>query len=308
MSKSRGWPSVLQAEYVLRPLQYGRRLYAGLNPPRGPSTTLRLPWGRRLNVNPNEDIGRAVVRRGLYETEVVELLWRLTLPEDTVVDAGANIGYMSSVFTARLGPKGKLFSFEPHPEIFSRLEINANLWRDDGAKSQIHLRPVALGSAKGTAILQVPEFFANNQGIAFVGKSTANSQPNGGISVEVASLADELGPQAEIGVVKLDVEGYELDILKGMRPLLEARRVRDIVFEEHAEFPAATHKYLKSFGYSIFGVDRRWWGLICKPEEPPNRSRATSPNYLATREPQSVRQRLERGAWRSFGIFAFLNE
>ena len=74
MTKSLRWPSVLQAEYVLRPLQYGRRLYAGLKQPRGLSTTVRLPWGMRLNVNPNEDIGRAVVRRGLYETEVVELL------------------------------------------------------------------------------------------------------------------------------------------------------------------------------------------------------------------------------------------
>jgi FkbM family methyltransferase len=308
MTKSLRWPSVLQAEYVLRPLQYGRRLYAGLNWPRGLSATVRLPWGMRVNVNPTEDIGRAVVRRGLYETEVVELLWRLTLPEDTVIDAGANIGYMSSVFAARLGPGGKLFSFEPHPEIFARLEANAGLWRNDGAECQMRLRRVALGSARGAAILQVPEFFANNQGTAFIGTSKAISPSNGEMSVEVASLADEFGPQADIGVVKLDVEGHELEVLKGMRPLLEARRVRDIVFEEHGEFPAPTHKYLKSFGYSIFGVARRWWGLVCKPEEAPNRSRAASPNYLATREPQSVRQRLEHGAWRSFGILAFFNE
>ncbi len=308
MTKSLGWPSALQAEYVLRPLQYGRRLYAGLNQPRGLSTTVRLPWEMRLTVNPNEDIGRAVLRRGLYETEVVELLWRLTLPEDTVIDAGANIGYMSSVFVARLGPQGRLFSFEPHPEIFKRLEVNAGLWRDDGAECDIRLRRAALGSAKGAAILQVPEFFANNQGTAFIGKSEATSPSIGEMGVEVASVADEIGPQAEIGVVKLDVEGHELEILKGMRPMLEARRVRDIVFEEHGEFPAPTHNYLKSFGYSIFGVARRWWGLVCKPEEAPSRSPAVSPNYLATREPETARQRLERGAWRSFGILAFLGE
>lgn len=262
----------------------------------------------RLSVNPNEDIGRAVVRRGLYETEVVELLWRLTLPEDTVIDAGANIGYMSSVFAARLGPRGRLFSFEPHPEIFKRLEVNAGLWRKDGARCEIRLRRVALGSAKGAGILQVPESFTNNQGTAFIGRSQAISSSSGEMSVEVASLADEFEPQAEIGVVKLDVEGHELEILRGLRPLLEVRRVRDIVFEEHGEFPAPTHKYLKSFGYSIFGIARRWWGLVCKPEEAPSRSPAASPNYLATREPQSVRQRLESGAWRSFGIFALFNE
>src|SRR5260370_32897137 len=103
MTKSLGWPSALQAEYVLRPLQYGRRLYAGLNQPRGLSTTVRLPWGMRLTVTPNEDIGRAVLRRGLKETEAGELLWRLTLPGGTVRDAGANSGYTSSGRAGALG-------------------------------------------------------------------------------------------------------------------------------------------------------------------------------------------------------------
>jgi hypothetical protein len=101
--------------------------------------------------------------------------------------------------------------------------------------------------------------------------------------------------------VKLDLQGYEIFALKGMRRLLESRRILHLVFEEESPFPAPTHEYLRERGYAIFGLERRALGLRCILEGPPKFDPIGSPNYVATFNPEETRARLERGMWRSFG-------
>ncbi|MGB2888149.1 MAG: hypothetical protein WBC04_10660 [Candidatus Acidiferrales bacterium] len=57
----------------------------------------RLPWGLEIAVDLGESIGWSVYTCAIYETAVTKALWRLVKPGDSVVDGGANIGYMTSI-------------------------------------------------------------------------------------------------------------------------------------------------------------------------------------------------------------------
>jgi hypothetical protein len=101
----------------------------------------------------------------------------------------------------------------------------------------------------------------------------------------------------------MDVQGHELDVLQGMTRLLKRHAVRDIIFEEEAAFPAPTHKYLKSNGYSIFGLQELFARVRCLPDAQPIFDPAFGPvpNYLATLDPNRANALLGPAMWRSFG-------
>ena len=93
--------------YFHRPGQLLRRLWSGLvGLPSAPVVVL-LPWGVELEVDPRETIGRAIWTTGIYDLAVSETLFRLTRSGDLVVDAGANIGYMSGLLAVRAGVTGR---------------------------------------------------------------------------------------------------------------------------------------------------------------------------------------------------------
>jgi Protein-L-isoaspartate(D-aspartate) O-methyltransferase (PCMT) len=124
MLSARSFYGLFKPEYFFRPQQIIRKFYRELSGRKQEMKVADLPWGLKLNVDTGESIGWSIYTRALYETPIVEALWRLTHPGDLVVDGGANIGYMTSVLAIRVGKTGRVLSFEPHPEIFSQLKRN----------------------------------------------------------------------------------------------------------------------------------------------------------------------------------------
>ena len=274
-----------------------------------------MPWGYPLIVNPAESIGWAVYSRGIYEMPLTEALWRLAQPGDIVVDGGANIGYATSILAARVGPRGKVHSFEPDPRSFSELQRNVTDWEERGQRETFVLHKAALGARSGTATLQIPASFEWNGGRARIenaaGEEEATSELDRGITkleVKLVTL-DEVFSQGEhVSVVKLDVEGFELDALMGMQQMLRERRIRYIVFEELRDYPAATHHFLRGAGYSVFGLDHGFFGIKCSIDKGPRVEPISGlpPNYVATYEPEKTVRQLEHGLWKSFGPGRYL--
>ena len=105
------------------------------------------------------------------------------------------------------------------------------------------------------------------------------------IQVPMARL-DQVLLQGEVPtVIKIDVEGHELAVLQGADGFLGTGRVRDVLFEEHHEYPTATTDLLQSNGFSVLKIQKTFSGSTASP------SRSLShpwepPNYLATRQPQ----------------------
>jgi FkbM family methyltransferase len=263
---------------------------------------VNLPWSLPITVNPHEAIGYQIRAQGLYEPLVTESLWRLAEIGEVAADVGANIGHMASVLAVRVGHKGRLLCFEPHPEVFSCLRDNVAVWERNPRCAQFDLHPVAVGAQDGSAWLRTNDWFATNKGTAWVGGERPGGHPKAA-PVRVIQLDTVLAQNAKIGVLKIDVEGCELDVFRGMSRLLAEHAVRDIVFEELTPFPAPTHQFLQANGYSIFGLEERFWGVRIRANASPWLGRLSGPvpNYLATCDPQRARRLFAAPGWRSFG-------
>lgn len=293
---------IAKPEYLLRPHQIARRAWREFTSGRSGVRVVRLPWGLDIAVDVGESIGWAIYSRALYETAVTETLWRLAEPGDTVVDGGANVGYMTSLLAVRVGKRGKIYCFEPHPEVFRSLQENVARWQGSGRFGSFLLYQKAMGDREATATLRIPDHFPGNQGTSWVeaGEPSGDGQS---IPVRVLALDNVFPPQETIAVVKLDVEGYELRALKGMEHMLREHRVRHVLFEEHAKYPAATHRFLREMGYQNLGITHHFSGVRCVPNgcahhDPINGS---PPSYVATLDAEFTISRLQKGFWRSFG-------
>jgi len=301
--------AIFKPEYLFRPNQIPWKLWREYLGRREEVKKARLPWGLEIEVNTGESIGWSIYTRALYETTVTESLWRLARVGDLVVDVGANIGYMTSILALRVGARGRVYSFEPHPSIFHELQLNVTNWSGNRRCGPIILYNAALGSHEEVGKLYVPDYFCRNQGTSWIGPRDAEFS---GQTFDVALLAlDDVFPNGEtIGVIKLDVQGYELTVLRGMERILRERRVRHVVFEEEGGFPALTHAFLSDMGYESYGIEQHFRGIrfarnrkpFCDPVNGP------SPNYLATIVSEADVSALGGGFWQSFGPAQFLTD
>ena len=262
---------------------------------------VRLPWGLRLRIRPNETIGKAIWQTGLYDLAVSETIARLLKPGDRAIDAGANIGYMSSLMAWRVGSKGQVWSFEPHPELVGELRANVTGWGEAG--SAVRIVGKALGEAEGEAILVQTEEFAENRGTsALLGENQEKSGAEQRFSVELTRLDVVCNAVEHFELLKIDVEGGELAVLKGAAGLLRARRIRHVVFEEHEAYPTPVTQFLEANGYTVFRLVKQMFGLGLTPAaERADGPAWVPPSFLATLDPTGALQALGGRGWRVLG-------
>ena len=157
-----------------------------------------------------------LVNRSVGEKRVNSNIIDLTRPGDVVWDVGANIGVYTRLFLDRVGTGGHVVAVEPVPS-------NAAILRNLGPSERLTVVEGALASSDGEMPLVVS------------GKSGETSSIGGGpdaLTVRVArgdTLIDEGVPRPQI--VKIDVEGFEGDVLDGMSRVLPA--VRSVIIEVH---------------------------------------------------------------------------
>jgi FkbM family methyltransferase len=264
---------------------------------------IALPWGLPIQIDPQEAMGHNIASQGLYELGVTETLWRLTESGDLAIDAGANIGYMASILGVRVGPHGRVICFEPNPEVFRSLRENVGNWRADGRCGTFDLHQAALGKETGKSLLHMNDWFLTNRGTSWTSDQVEPGKGLRHIEVPLRSLDEVVDGTATIGVMKMDVQGQELNVLQGAAGFLKRHAVRDIVFEEETLYPAPTHEYLKSFGYAVFGIAETFSGvrLVLNGQSPFDPEFGPIPNYLATVDPKRAIERIKPAIWRSFG-------
>lgn len=279
-------------EYLYRPSQLFRRLTQAVLPEPKAADVL-LPWGLAMRVRPHEDHGRSLWRFGVYDLVLSEAIWRLLNPGESAIDAGANIGYVTGLMAARLGPQGKVLAFEPHPKIAAELVSNIDGWT---SRPIATIRPfqLALSSNTGAAYLEEPLNFDRNCGTARVVANGASC-----LRVNTTRLDDVCSEHGDVDLLKLDVEGHEMEVLLGGRSVLKSGRVRDLVFEDHGRsFDSPVVLLLESFGYVVFMLTRTFRGplLAAEGEQCPIVP-YLPPNFLATREPERALARFETSGW-----------
>jgi FkbM family methyltransferase len=153
---------------------------------------------------------------GTYEAPVQEALVSLVRPGDVCYDIGANLGFFTILFAKLTGDAGTVYAFEPVPGNAAR--IARNIARNGFGNAQVV--EVALCSRDGMGDL----LLARHVGGAVL-KSVGAPPPDlaGHISVPTAAL-DTLIEQRGLrppNLVKIDVEGAEMDVLQGMERTLK---------------------------------------------------------------------------------------
>ncbi len=240
-------------------------------------------------------IGRSILTTGLYDLAVSEALFRLISLRDTVVDAGANVGYMTVLAGVAAGPGGKVLSFEPHPELFAVLERNVAEARVHWGTAGVETHQAALGERPGTADLHLPPDFETNDGVARIGSGSAAG--NRSLTVKVVTL-DEVLEDRPAGVLKLDVEGFEPQVLKGAERAITGRRIKHIVFEDHSVADSEVVRILGDAGYQLFSLGWSMRGLRVEPIKVGNLApRYEAPSFIATLEPDEVLDRCRPSGW-----------
>jgi FkbM family methyltransferase len=288
--------------YLFAPRALARRIGLMFSEAHDSRALVQLPWGSRIEVNTREGIGRELFRQNLFDIAVSETAWRLLRPGDRAVDVGANIGYMTSLFAMRTGPSGTVDSFEPHPRILKRLERNVASIASDPAAARITVHRCALGSHAGTARLLEPSIFGLNEGAATVARRPVELEPSGAADaydVDIARLDAILDAQ-RIALLKVDVEGFEPQVLAGAERLLAACTIEHIIYEAHECEQSEVHRILNGYGYSIFGLGHTLFGpRITAGSRAPRVDRSwESPSYLATLSPRNVQAALRGRGWR----------
>jgi FkbM family methyltransferase len=174
-------------------------------------------------------------------------------PGMVVADIGANVGLYTYLLARCVGEQGLVYAFEPNPPLFASLETNC---RTNGV-ANVRLHNVALGLQDDTLTLTPARF---NSGDSRLSRREA-AATTGGISVPVRPL-DALLEGRPLDFVKIDVQGWELEVFKGMHGQLAGSRPLRIYFEfwpaglrAAGSEPAELLAFLRQRGFRLYRAE-----------------------------------------------------
>lgn len=161
---------------------------------------------------------------GVSEPELFRVYDEFLKPKMTIVDAGANIGLHSLFFSKRVGEEGKIYAFEPAKMIFRRMMEHIQ----NNQVTNIEGLCLALGGKQGRA-----EIVDNKEDTSrtFLRPSLSNSGAISTTAVETLDAFAEARGLEKIDFLKIDVEGFESEILEGALSLLTRQAIKVIQIE-----------------------------------------------------------------------------
>lgn len=209
--------------------------------------------GSKMYLDDGDSLGLSI--HGVYGEFDTEIIKKHLSPNDIVIDVGANIGYYTLLSAKLVGNSGKIYAFEPESTNFNLLKKNI----DVNNYKNIIAENCAISDSNG----QVSLFLAKS---GIVGHRIYNSDKcSKSITVKKITL-DEYFSKIDlidkINFVKIDVEGYELAVLKGMRNILESSKHIKLFLEFNAPFiteagfdPKELLNTLCSYNFQIYHLD-----------------------------------------------------
>lgn len=195
-----------------------------------------------------------ILSTGTYEDEINKLI-RISLKDgDNALDIGGNIGLQSIRMSQCVGSTGKVFAFEPLNYLQEKLRKNMDL----NKAVNVELFPYALADVDGEA-----DFTINtnnwNQG-TFSLSNTDNGPQKQHVVIKAADNLPEVQNLTSLGLIKIDVEGFEYKVLLGLKNTLERLKPR-IIFEYDDKYWQKNgqkindcYNFLQSMGYTLYQV------------------------------------------------------
>jgi FkbM family methyltransferase len=164
----------------------------------------------------NEYLYRALFFFGLHEFDVDWMCGRILKPRDVFVDIGACYGYHALTSARRVGPQGRVYALEPQQDMFAALNENANY----NGLGNIQMDNIALSDR--TEQIQLYRF--SDLGVGHTSIAQLEHAVSGILTCPAITLDEYVTRNGieSVSLVKLDVEGAELKILKGAQELLRS--------------------------------------------------------------------------------------
>ena len=196
---------------------------------------------------------------GLYEREVVTFLKRTIRPSMTVIDVGANIGYLSAVAAQLVGVGGEVHAFEPNPSCYACLVGNLRPF------SHAHAHQMAISEKEGKQPLHL-SWNSSEDGWASLLEGCLLEEPaheRRTLEATVTSIDSFVSSSdiRRVDLIKIDTEGSELHALRGGRQTIEHYHPAiiaelNVTLLARAGFkPADVVDFLTDQGYSLHRLD-----------------------------------------------------
>jgi FkbM family methyltransferase len=241
------WP--LRQYLRLSPLERGKGLLTRLFlmpfiPPAPASFVAQLPGGARIALQYRETLGLTTLIHGGFEVAETRRLCAGARSGTCVIDVGANVGIFTVSLGSALRTKGTVWACEPLPSNVERLQENLRL----NDLNNVDVHPLALGNRKGEVTFHLSDDPAFHSIVAVAQRRDSGRT----VTVKMDRLDNiwhEAGCPA-VSLIKIDVEGAELQVLEGAQELIATNRP-ELMLE--ANTPAhldALAGWLKPRGYS----------------------------------------------------------
>jgi FkbM family methyltransferase len=191
-----------------------------------------------------------LINGGRYEEENLEVLLSFVTPDTVFLDIGANVGFYALQIARRLTGTGRVYAFEPHPKLVELLRRNAFV---NGLAAVISGFPFALSDHNAPADLQYPVGHLGGGGVATSGEFDGHIL----VKSEIKRLDDVLGADFCCDLIKIDVEGHEINVLNGMRGVVANSPQIKILFEKlvpNMGSEPALEKYFRDVDFMLYGV------------------------------------------------------
>lgn len=196
-----------------------------------------------------------ILSTGTYEDEIGKLI-RISLNDgDTALDIGANIGLQSLRMSQCVKTTGKVYSFEPIEYVQEKFKRNIAL----NKAANVTLFPFALADEESETDVKIDRNSWNQGAFSLSNKNSGNETQK--IRIKVADELPEIKALEQLAFIKIDVEGFEFQVLRGLTQTLKKHRPR-IIFEYDGNYWINTKQsvtecfdFLRSLNYSIYQIN-----------------------------------------------------
>lgn len=185
---------------------------------------------------------------GSFDPDLIEVARQIIGKKGVVWDIGANFGLFSFGLIPWLDSSSRFDLFEANPQLQIPLQASRSL---QDKMERVHLHPYGVGRSEGKLHFQIDR---KNLGASYVSDS-------GGMEISVISLDDFFKKNSieKVDFMKLDVEGYEYEVLEGAADLLKDRKIAVIhceISQENQKRRGRTtsdlSQLMKGYGYGAF--------------------------------------------------------
>ncbi len=223
---------------------------------RDPWVTIRHRDGSMMKVDRSSAIGSSLYWLGYHSINELLLLEKVLKPDMVFVDIGANQGEFT-LFAGRRMTTGRVIAFEPMPQMFAQLQENIRL----NSLTNVFAHNVALSNQKGSMTIHAA-VDAVNEGLGTLYPGSGDFKVAGTVQVEVFDEVFQQQGLNRLDIIKMDVEGSELPVLRGAHDSLV--RFHPVIMLElnRAAFAAAGYtpevliEYLHSLGYRLSMIEK----------------------------------------------------